>query len=312
MRVDSPLSLQQLTYFIEVVNAGSITKAAAALFVSQPSLSAAIKEIETRTGTELFTRSARGVALTPDGVEFLGYARQVVEQADLLGQRWLSRKPSRRMLAVSTQHYAFAVNAFVAMVEQADADEYEFTLRETRTHDIIEDVRTLRSELGILYLNDFNRKVLEKLFREGGVVFNPLFTARPHIFVSETNPLAGRTHVTPRDLADLPKLSFDQGENNSFHFAEEILSTEYSKRSIRVSDRATIFNLMIGLGAYTISTGIVSPDLNPGIVAVPLRVDERIEIGWISHGALQISIQASRYLDEVRKIVTGFGVRLHS
>jgi DNA-binding transcriptional LysR family regulator len=307
-----PLTLQQLTYFIEVVNAGSITKAAAALFVSQPSLSAAIKEIESRTGAELLTRSTRGVALTQDGVEFLGYARQVVEQAELLDQRWLSRKPSRRMLAVSTQHYAFAVNAFVAMVKEADAEEYEFTLRETRTYDIIEDVRTLRSELGILYLNDFNRKVLEKIFRESGLVFHPLFTARPHIFISESNPLAGRRHVTPKDLADLPKLSFDQGENNSFHFAEEILSTEYSKRSIRVSDRATIFNLMIGLGGYTISTGIVSTDLNPGIVAVPLHVKERIEIGWISHGDLEISLQASRYLDEVRKIVTDFGVTLHS
>jgi DNA-binding transcriptional LysR family regulator len=292
-RQTSGVTLQQLYYFIEVAAEGSITAAAEILFVAQPTMSAAMKDLETRVGRSLLLRSARGVSLTTDGAEFLGYARQVVEQVALLEQRYLGRPPLRRLLGVSTQHYSFAVDAFVQMVKGTEASEYEFSLRETRTWDIIEDVRTLRSELGILYRNDFNRNVIDK-----------------HIFISRKNPLASRDRATLADLAELPRLTFDQGTNNSFYFAEEILSTLSSKREIRVSDRATIFNLMIGLNGYTISTGIISDDLDPEIVAVPLDVDERIEIGWIGHSAIPLTEQGQRYLSEVRAVVAGFGVEL--
>ncbi|MCW2165033.1 DNA-binding transcriptional regulator, LysR family [Microbacterium hydrothermale] len=306
----SGITLQQLQYFIEVAAEGSISAAADLLYVAQPTMSAAMKDLETRVGRDLLTRSARGVTLTVDGVEFLGYARQVVEQAELLEQRYLGRPPSRRLLGVSAQHYSFVVDAFVRMVKATDAAEYEFSLRETRTFDIIEDVRTLRSELGILFRNDFNRNVLDKLLRDSGLAFHPLFVAEPHIFVSRRNPLASRRRATLDDLVDLPRLTFDQGANNSFYFAEEILSTLSSRQEIRVSDRATIFNLMIGLGGYTISTGIISDDLDPEIVAVPLEVDEQIEIGWIGRTAIPLTEQAQRYLDEVRAVVAGFGVML--
>ena len=304
------ITLQQLHYFVEVAAEGSISAAADLLYVAQPTISAAMKDLESRVGCTLLLRSARGVTLTNDGIEFLGYARQVVEQSELLERRYLGRPPSRRLLGVSAQHYSFAVDAFVRMVKNSDVGEYEFSLRETRTADIIEDVRTLRSELGILYRNDFNRKVLDKLFRDSGLVFHPLFRAEPHIFIARRNPLASRSRVTLADLDDMPRLTFDQGANNSFYFSEEILSTLSSKREIRVSDRATIFNLMIGLDGYTISTGIVSDDLDPQIVAIPLSVDERIEIGWIRHAANPLSEQARRYLGHLRAVVAEFGVEL--
>ncbi|MDQ1131230.1 LysR family transcriptional regulator [Microbacterium sp. SORGH_AS_0888] len=309
-RRSSGISLQQLQSFIEVAAEGSISAAADLLYISQPTMSAAMKDLEARVGRALLVRSARGVTLTTEGVEFLGYARQVVEQVALLEQRYLGRPPSRRLLGVSTQHYSFAVDAFVRMVRASGAAEYEFSLRETRTWDIIEDVRTLRSEVGILYRNDFNRNVIDKLLRDSGLSFHALFFAEPHIFVSRKNPLASRDRVGLEDLAGLPRLTFDQGANNSFYFAEEILSTLSSAQEIRVSDRATIFNLMIGLDGYTISTGIISDDLDPEIVAVPLDVDERIEIGWIGHSAIPLTDQANRYLEEVRAVVAGFGVPL--
>ena len=196
------------------------------------------------------------------------------------------------------------------MVKGSSAAEYEFSLRETRTWDIIEDVRTLRSELGILFRNDFNRNVIDKLLRDSGLAFHPLFVAEPHIFVSRRNALASRERATLDDLVGLPRLTFDQGANNSFYFAEEILSTLSSAREIRVSDRATIFNLMIGLDGYTISTGIISDDLDPEIVAVPLDVDDHIEIGWVGRTAIPLTEQAQRYLAEVRDVVAGFGVAL--
>lgn len=309
-RGSNGITLQQLVYFIEVAAEGSISAAADLLYVSQPTMSAAMKDLETRIGRTLFLRSARGVTLTTEGAEFLGYARQVTEQVALLEQRYLGRAPSRRLLGVSAQHYSFVVDAFVRMVKGSNAAEYEFSLRETRTWEIIEDVRTLRSELGILYRNDFNRNVIDKLLRDSGLAFHPLFLADPHIFISRKNPLALRDHVTLDDLADLPRLTFDQGANNSFYFAEEILSTLSSKQEIRVADRATIFNLMIGLDGYTISTGIISDDLDPEIVAIPLDINERIEIGWIDHSAIPLTEQAQRYLAELRAVVAGFGVEL--
>ena len=309
-QISSGLTLQQLRYFIEVAAEGSISAAADLLYVAQPTMSAAMKDLEARVGRALLVRSARGVTLTADGVEFLGYARQVVEQFALLEQRYLGRPPTRRLLGVSTQHYSFAVDAFVRMVKATEVAEYEFSLRESRTWDIIEDVRTLRSEIGILYRNDFNRKVIDKLLRESGLAFSPLFLADPHIFISRKNPLASKERATLDDLSGLPRLTFDQGANNSFYFAEEILSTLSSKQEIRVSDRATIFNLMIGLHGYTISTGIISGQLDPEIVAIPLDVDERIEIGWIGHAAIPLTEQAKRYLGELRAVVSEFGIWL--
>ncbi|MDV8002592.1 LysR family transcriptional regulator [Rhodococcus sp. IEGM 1408] len=304
------ITLQQLHYFIEVAAEGSITGAAELLYVAQPTMSASMKDLENRVGRALLVRSARGVTLTDEGAEFLGYARQVVEQMSLLEQRYLGQPPSRRLLGVSAQHYSFVVEAFIRMVRSGEAEQYEFSLRETRTWDIIEDVRTLRSEVGVLYRNDFNRKVIDKLLRDSGLAFHPLFLAVPHVFISRQNPLASRERVIMDDLADLPRLTFDQGANNSFYFAEEILSTRSSKREIRVSDRATIFNLMIGLDGYTISTGIISDDLDPEIVAIPLDVDESIEIGWISHSGIPLTAQAQRYLAEVRAVVADYGIEL--
>lgn len=302
------MTLQQLRYFIEIAACGSINKAAERLFIAQSSLSNAVRDLEKETGHDFFTRTPRGISLTTNGVEFLGYARQVVEQADLLEQRWKNKKPSKRLCSISTQHYAFAVNAFVNMVKKTNADEYEYTLREARTFEIVEDVKNLRSDLGILYMSAFNRKVIEKLLQENSLRFQPLFTARPHVFISAANPLADREYVTLADLADYPRLSFEQGEYNSFYFSEEILSTEHVKKDIRVGDRATIFNLMIGLNGYTISTGIVSADLNgDNIKAVPLKVEDVMEVGWISRKDIQLSRQAAMYLDELKSVIGEYG-----
>ena len=303
------MTLQQLKYFIETVKHGSINKAAESLFIAQPSLSNALKELEAEIGQDLFIRTPRGISLTTDGAEFLGYARQVVEQQSLLEQRWLNKTPSRRLCAISTQHYAFAVNAFVNMVKKTDALEYEYTLREARTYEIVEDVKNLRSELGILYKSTFNRQVIDKLLKENHLLFHPLFTAKPHVFVSSTNPLSKKERVTLADLEDYPRLSYEQGDYNSFYFSEEILSTEYARKDIKVGDRATIFNLMIGLNGYTISTGIVSADLNgDNIVAVPLDVDDDITVGYITHKDLQLTQQAKLYIRELVKVIQAYDV----
>jgi len=307
------MTLQQIKYVVKIVECASISEAAKRLFISQPSLSNAVKELENELGIEIFSRSSRGISLSPEGAEFLSYARQVLEQAELLEQRYKQKKPLRQLCSVSTQHYAFAVNAFVNLIKSSNADEYEFTLRETRTHDIIEDVKNLRSEIGILYISDFNQKVMARLFRENHLAFNPLFEAKPHIFVSASNPLASKEFATLEDLEDYPCLSFEQGEHNSFYFSEEILSTVYHKKSIHVSDRATLFNLLIGLNGYTICTGVLSRDLNgDNIVSVPLKCNEKILVGWIVNKKALLSKQAQNYIDELKKLISEYGFEVLS
>ena len=301
------MTLQQLKYIITIVNCGSITEASKQLYISQPSLSNAVKELETELGIEIFIRTSKGISLSSDGTEFLSYARQVIEQTDLLEQRYKNKKPSRQLCSVSTQHYAFAVNAFVNVIADLSADEYEFTLRETRTYEIIEDVRNFRSEIGILYLSDFNRNVIMKLLKENHLVFNPLFTAEPHVFISINHPLAKRKSITLSDLEDYPCLAFEQGEYNSFYFSEEILSTIPHKKIIHVSDRATLFNLLIGLNGYTICTGVLNSNLNgENIISVPLETDERINVGWIINEKARLSNFAINYIAELKRLISEY------
>lgn len=298
------MTIQKLRYIIEVVNRGSINEASKSLFISQPSLSSAIKEVEELLGFNIFIRTNKGVVLSQEGVEFLGYARQVVEQEDLLRERYLKAKPHRQLFSISTQHYAFVVRAFVNFVKKYSQEEYEFVFKDTRTYEILDDVKTLRSEIGVIYLNDFNEKVLKNFIEQHGLVFKPLFVAKPHIFIGANNPLAKKSKVYLEDLEDYTCLSYEQGENNSFYYSEEILSTLVHKKNIKVSDRATIFNLMIGLNAYTISTGVINPDLNgDGIVSIPLEVDETITVGWIAHKKITLSRLAEHFIKELELCV---------
>ncbi len=305
------MTLQQLKYVVKTVQCGSISEAAKQLFISQPSLSNAIRELETELGIAIFRRTSKGIALTTEGAEFLSYARQVVEQTELLEYRYQNKQEPRRLCSISTQHYAFAVNAFVNLIRQGNSGEYEFTLRETRTYDIICDVRDLRSEVGLLYLNDFNEKVIRRLLMESHLVFHPLFAAKPHVFVSAFNPLAKRKSVTLEDLEEYPCLSFEQGQYNSFYFSEEILSTVYHKKNIHVTDRATLFNLLIGLNGYTICSGILNSDLNgDNIVAVPLETEDRMVIGYILSKKAVLSSAAQSYLAELKKLIAAYGYTL--
>ena len=297
------LTLQQLKYALEVASKGSMNEAARSLFISQPRLSNAIKELEKEIKITIFIRTNRGVTVTNEGAEFLGYARQVLQQFNMLEEKYLSEKPAKQHFSISTQHYTFAANAFVELVKEFGASEYEFTLRETKTYEIIEDVKNLRSELGIIYLSNYNESVLLKLLKERDLTFSELFTAKPHVFISKRHPLADKESINLEELDDYPCLSFEQGEYNSFYFSEEILSTRSVKKSIKVSDRAAIVNFMIGLDGYTISSGVFPKYLHgDDIIAVPLNVDELIRVGIIQHRDVTLSRLGEIYVDALKKV----------
>ena len=296
------MTITQLRYAITVANVNSMNEAARKLFISQPSLSTAIKELEEELSIKLFTRTSRGIVVTPEGKEFIGYARQVVEQYELIENKYIHNEQIKKKFSVSMQHYTFAVNAFVEMVKQFGMDEYEFAVHETKTYQVIEDVKNLTSEIGILYLNDFNNKVLNKMFVENGLEFHELMKCHIYVYMWKGHPLATKKEIELCELAEYPCLSFDQGEYNSFYFAEEVLSTYEYKRLIKASDRATLLNLMVGLNGYTLCSGIICEELNgEDYCAVKLNSDEVMTIGYLVKKGSIISPLGQKYIEEISK-----------
>ena len=297
------MTLQQLRFLIAVAESGSINAAAQNLYTAQSNISSAVKSLEGELGISIFTRSSRGVMLTADGTELLGYARQVVEQANMLEARYEHNEAPQARLAVSAQHYAFSVQAFINVVEACDDEKFEFTMRETTTAQIIDDVRAFRSEVGILYLDDFNRRVLEKAFADARVSFHPLFNARVHVFVSEHHPLAAKPSIRLEDLAPYTRYSFEQGTSNSFYFSEEPYSYIPCARNIRVSDRGTLTNLLTTSNGYALSTGVLSTEMQSGMASIPLAEDAHMLVGYIVHDERRPTPILTQYLSELRRII---------
>ncbi len=301
---DRSMTLKQLQYAVTVAETGNMTEAAGKLFIAQPSLTSAIHELEKEYGITLFFRSNKGIELTPEGDEFLGYARQVLEQANLINERYTGKSTGKQRFCVSSQHYSFAVEAFVRLLREHGGDKYEFHMRETQTYDIIDDVAHLRSEIGILYLNSFNETIIRKTLKDNGLTFTTLFKAKPHVFIGKDNPLAKKRVISLDDLKPYPRLSYEQGSHNSFYFSEEILSTMDCDKELVVCDRATLFNMLIGLNGYTICSGVISEELNgPNIIAKPLKIDDYMEIGYILPGSLRPSQMTLNYIEILKSLV---------
>lgn len=299
------MTLQQLTYLVKVAECGNITEAAEQLYISQPSLSTAITNLEKEMGVTAFLRMKKGVIITQEGEELLSFARQLLEQADIMKEHFGTGQKREPKFSVSCQHYSFAVNAFVDVVHEFDADKYSFILRETQTGEIIEDVAHGKSELGILYLSEHNEDVLSKLIRKNDLIFEELFVAKPHVFICKDHPLATKDFIEIYDLKSYPYLVFEQGERNSFYFSEEFLSVLDFPKNIQVRDRATLFNLVIGLNGFTVSSGVIDQNLNsPSIIARPLRADCSMRIGLIRKKNSLPSRYASFYIESLKKRVS--------
>ncbi len=301
------MTLQQLHYAIVIAENGSLNKAAENLYIAQPSLSSSMQELERELGITIFNRSGRGVTLTADGTEFLQYAKQLYSQYEMITEKYGNPQNLKKKFGVSAQHYSFAVKAFVELVKLFDTTRYEFAIRETQTKDVIGDVASLKSEIGILYMSDFNRAAIGKLLRTAGLEFHHLIDCKAYVYLWSGHPLAKKKSICFDELADYPCLSFEQGDTSSFYFAEEILSTNEYKRVIKANDRATMLNLMIGLNGYTLCSGIICEELNGSdYTAVPFDADSAeggsvMEIGYITKRNSILSDIGAKYIEEIKK-----------
>ncbi|MBQ8164569.1 MAG: LysR family transcriptional regulator [Clostridia bacterium] len=300
------MTIQQLHYVITISETGSLNKAAEILYVAQPSLTSAIKELEKELGITIFHRSGRGVTLTNDGAEFVSSARQIYQQYESLLDKYGKNGTLKKKFGISAQHYSFAVKSFVEMVKKYNTAEYEFAIRETKTREVIEDVSTLKSEIGIIFLSDFNRMAITKLLHAKDLEFHELTECDAYVYLWKGHPLANCKSVRLSQLNDYPCLSFEQGDNSSFYFAEEILSTNEYARTIKANDRATMLNLMIGLSGYTLCSGIISEELNGDeYIAIPFEHEDqdtadRMVIGYITKKNMMLSQMGELYIQEIK------------
>lgn len=295
------MTIQQLKYAVTAAEKGTMSEAAQFLFIAQPSLTNAIRDLEKELRITIFHRTNKGIIATNEGEEFLGYARQILQQVGLIEEKYIDGKSRKQIFSVSAQHYSFAVNAFVDVIKTFGSQSYDFTLRETQTYEIIQDVSRLKSEVGILYLSRENENIIGKIITESGLIFEELFTASPHVFISYRHPLAEKECISLYDLKNYPYLCFEQGDYNSFYFSEEILSSISREMTIKVRDRAPLFNLAVGLDGYTISTGIISHELNgENIIARPLDIDECIRIGTVTRKNMTLSRLGTAYMNALK------------
>ena len=297
------MTLQQLKYADAVATCGSISEAARRVFATQPTLTESIRALEEELRTALFTRTARGVTVTREGEEFLASARQILDDAARIAAKYTGKAVRRPQFAVSCQHYAFAVDAFMEVVKANGADAYDFTLRETVTSEIIDDVARHRSEIGILYLSGRNEKTLRKILKKEELQFEELYTAQPHVFLGKKHPLAKKKFIRPAELDDFPYITYEQGVENALYFAEEVMPAIDRKKNIRVRDRATMTNLVLGLDGFTVASGVHAKAYNPAIVSVPLKLDETIHVGIIFRAGIPLSPAAEAFLAAIRRLI---------
>lgn len=301
------MTLQQLLYVLTVSEHGSMNKASEALYISQPTLTSAIKSLEEELHIQIFKRTSHGVKSTNEGQEFITYAKQIYQQYELLKERYEDESVRRNKFRVSCQHYSFATKAFVNTVKKYGMQRYDFAISETKTKNVIEDVGNSLSEIGILYLSNYNRRVLTKLFNDYNLEFHKLADCAAFVYLYKGHPLANKKSITYKELLKYPNMTFEQGDNTSLYMAEEILVENEFPQKIQVNDRATMLNLMRGLNGYTLCSGIISQDLNgDDYVVVPYKDDKNnpnsiMEIGWIQRKNTILSKIGEDYIQELKE-----------
>ena len=297
------MTILQLKYVIAIASSKSFREAASRLFVSQPALSSTIRELEEELNIQLFERTNKGIRLTDPGKEFLAYAKEAVSQYELIEDRYLDRDLDKKHFSVSMQHYVFAVHAFINVVKEYDNGKYTFAVHETRTDEVLSNVRSLDSEVGVVAFSKTNERVMRKLFREYQLEFTPLITRETFVYVWKTHPLASAQALSLEDLKDYPCISFDQSSENDFYLTEEALGDYAFEKLIKTNDRATSAELMAAMNGYSIGTGVMTDSfaLKRDFVTIKLKEEDPLTIGYIVRANHKLSEIGQRYIDELLK-----------
>lgn len=297
------MNINQLKYVIEVAGASSMREASTKLYVSQPALSASIHELEEEIGILIFERTNKGISLTDEGREFLSYAKKAVGQYEILEERYLTRDSDKEHFSVSTQHYNFAIKAFTDVIRKTKPDKYIFSINETKIKEVLEDVRSLKSEVGIVSFSGSNEALIKKLFRDYHLDFVPLMRRDTYVYVWKSHPFAGRDRISIDEMSDYPCVSFDQSSDDNFYLTEEAMADYSFDKMIKSDDRATSMEIIAELDGYAIGIGMLSEAnaILQGLVAIKLKEEDPLTIGYITRKESAMSTYGRKYIEELMK-----------
>lgn len=295
------MNITQIRYVLEVAGSSSMREASTRLFVSQPALSAGIRDLEEELGIRIFDRTNKGISLTDDGREFVTHAKRVIGQYEILEERYLSREGSRERFSVSTQHYNFAVRAFTEVVRKTAPEQYTFQIHETRTRNVLEDVRDMKSEVGVLSFSGANEGVIRKLMKAYQLEFTPLMRRETYAYVWQGHPFAGREKISLRELKDYPCITFDQSDDSRFYLTEEAMADYPFDKAIKSDDRATTMEMIASLDGYSIGSGMLSGEdaILKGLVSIKLEEEDPLTIGYIVRNGSRLSSYGKAYVEEL-------------
>ncbi len=297
------MNITQIKYVLEVAASSSMREAAGKLFVSQPALSASIKELEDELGILIFERTNKGILLTDEGREFADYAKKAIRQYEILEDRYLSKDSDKEHFSVSTQHYNFSIKAFTDVIKAYDPEKFVFSIHETKTREVLEDVRSLKSEVGIISFSGANEAILKKLFKEYQLEFTPLMRRETYAYVWRNHKFAGRKEISIEELSDYPCVSFDQSDDSNFYLTEEAMADYDFKKMIKSDDRATTMEIISELQGYSIGSGMLSKEdsILQGLVGIKLKEEDPLTIGYIIRKGSRLSSYGEAYVEELLK-----------
>ncbi len=294
------MTILQLKYVIAIDEECSMRKAADKLYVSQPGLSSAVRDLEKEIGIQIFERVHNGVVTTSAGASFIAYARHAVEQFEIVEDKYLNSKNEKPTFSVSMQHYTIAVNAFIDTVKEFELPEYQFSIRETQTSEVIDDVKNMKSEVGVIALSDFNKNTFKKIFADASIEFHELFSRDTYVYMRKNHPLADKSEVSLEELQDYPCMVFDQGDNTSFYYREEALATYDYRKVISTNERATSIELMLGLNGYAVGAAMLGDSLNESeLTAIKLKEDETLTFGYITRKGSSLSEMGQSFIKKL-------------
>lgn len=297
------MTIQQCKYVLKIAKTGSFSEAAKQLFIAQSSLSISVKSLEQELNIKIFEHSGNGVYLTDEGAEFVKYATQICENSDFVTERY-SSKNIQQKLYIATQHYDFIADIFGKLLKGTKGDSYRFSIREIETYNVIRDVETAHSDIGIIAIKDGDYEVMKRYLGKKKLSFTSVLKVFPHVFFRKEHPLAQCGRLTNSDLKDYPYVSYEQGEHNSSFFTEELMDTSHINKHIEISDRATLMNVLLITDSYTVGTGIMPSSLNQGAISsVPLESEEYYIIGYLLNENRKVSKVTEKFIGVLKEMV---------
>jgi DNA-binding transcriptional LysR family regulator len=297
------MTILQLKYVVGVANSSSIREAANKMFVSQPALSMSIQDLEKELNIQIFNRTSKGIYLTDEGKEFLVFAKQIVSQYELIEDKYMENNKEEKFFSVSMQHYIFAIHAYINTIKKYESNQYRYSINETRTMEVIDNVKNLKSEVGVISYTSKNEQLMKKILRENRLLFFPLIIRNTYVYMWKEHPLAGETEISLEKLSKYPCISFNQESDNEYYLAEEALAEYDFKKLIKSNDRATTLELIIGLNGYAIGTGMIIDSLamRDGFVCIKLKEEDPLTIGYIIRKNYELSELGKAYIEELVK-----------